>query len=375
MPEKFETSLPDWVPEFRSRFPWWGGHLQTLGQRFHRPEPLDNRFESTEHLLPLNDGTDDCLAAVLYEPRESVFSVEDRPSPLIVLLHGLGGTSQSNYIQLSADCLLRKGHRVLLINFRGAGESAGVCSELHHPGRAEDVARLLTAVKEETAAKLQEAGVVLVGYSLGGSVLLKYLGESDLKAPGASVDEAVGSGDNRDRETTVGVLGAVTISAPLDLEATSKCLRRPSRWIYQEYLLRRMREQALSGDANVSAAERAVVEKAESVWEFDEKFTAPRCGFDCVTDYYEAYSARKVLSKIEVPTLLIYAAGDPFVPSEQYHEVDWSSLPCLQPLIVPSGGHCGFQAAGLDGSWHDHCIDEFVRRLIGAHPSQSDSGR
>ena len=357
--------LPDWVPDFVPQSPWYSGHLQTFIQHWDRPPQLHGRFPAQELKLPLDDGTDDCLAATLYSPHylEQVETAEKRP--VIVLLHGLGGTSQSSYIQSSADFLLGKGHHVLLIDFRGAGDSADHCDRVHHPGRAEDIAALLRAVHEQTKSRLREHGVVLVGYSLGGSVLLNFLAQSPRAGSSTAAPscEQSQTSEQRDSLESVGVLGAVAVSAPLDLEATSRCLKQPSRWIYQRYLLRRMRAQTLRDQLELSDDERQVVSKASSVWDFDAQFTAPRCGFDSVEEYYRAYSAGPKLADIDVPTLLIYALDDPFVPSPQYVEVDWQSLPLLQPLITASGGHCGFRGRDLTGYWHDECVDRFVRRM------------
>lgn len=353
---------PDWVPEFNPQPPWWGGHLQTISTKGRRIPDLKSRFSMDEYVLPLNDGTDDALAGCLYQPdREK--STGERRSPLIVLLHGLGGTSQSSYIQSTANSLLQWGHRVMLIDFRGAGNSATHTTQLHHPGRTEDISALLESMNDETSRKLEQFGVVLVGYSLGGSVLLKFLAESGVQTTDHSVTEAVENPDHRPVDSLGGILGAVTVSAPLDLAATSKCLGRPSRWLYQKYLLRRMQRQSLAEDAELSEEERQTAASAKSVWEFDETLTAPKCGFETVHEYYQENSAGNKLGEIDVPTILVYALDDPFVPSQQYTERDWSKYPQLQPLMTPTGGHCGFRGKGLNGSWHDHCIDRFVDTL------------
>ena len=140
-------TLPNWVPGFAPRPPWWGGHLQTVAQKFNYPDDLTERFEPRDVLLDLGDG--DSLAATLYQPQCSHTNGSNRRSPVISLLHGLGGTSQSSYIQSSADYLLRQGHQVLLVDFRGAGESASHTDRLHHPGRSEDIQKLIGALDDQ----------------------------------------------------------------------------------------------------------------------------------------------------------------------------------------------------------------------------------
>lgn len=330
-------------PEYQPKTPWFGGHGQTLRTKLHRPGEPSEDHESESLVLPLRDGTGDALSGVLVRPHRP--KSERDPTPLVVLLHGLGGTSQSTYMKLSARYLLSEGHRVLMLNFRGAGTSAKHCDRMHHPGRTEDITALLHSLQRHDEYGLLRHGTVLVGYSLGGNVLLKFLGEL------AEAEDKFG-------ETPI--KGAVTVSAPLNLESTARCLRQPSRWIYQQYLLRRMRQQVLREGAEVSDSERKAVRDARSVWEFDKQFTSPRCGYETVEDYYRDNSALRFLPKINLPTLLIYGTDDPFVPAGDYQSFDWDKYAWLNPLIRKSGGHVGFYSRGLPTAWHNLCIDRFV---------------
>ena len=161
-------------PPFRPRFPWWGGDLQTVANRL-RGEALDLAPHGGERLrFPLADGTGDTLLATLHRP------VTPKPgTPLVLLIHGLTGSEDSRYILSQARLLLERGHRVLRLNLRGAGPSRALCGGHYYAGRSQDFRALLALLP----AGLTEDGLVAVGYSLGGAMLLKYLGEEGAASP------------------------------------------------------------------------------------------------------------------------------------------------------------------------------------------------
>ncbi|OYP36393.1 YheT family hydrolase [Rhodopirellula sp. MGV] len=326
-------------PEFHPKPPWLGGFLQTGRTRMFRVQERDLRkFQSKSLQLPTTDDTGDVLTADLMSPPEG----PSHPWPLVVLLHGLGGTSQSSYIRSCAKTLLDEGHRVLRLNFRGAGSSAERCQSIHHPGRSEDVSAMFEAVRQDPkyADELQN-GVLLVGFSLGGSVLLRFLAEQAKDVP---------------------ISAAVTISAPLNLEATSRELLRMTRRPIQRYLLGKMKREVLRENSCLSEKERATVRSVKSVWEFDEQFTSKHCGFDSVEEYYKENSAAPVLSNIDVDTYLIYANSDPIVPKQSYANVPWDRYPKLHPVIVNDGGHVGFHGKGDSARWHERCVGILARQ-------------
>lgn len=333
------------LPEFVQRPPWWGGMLQTIRTRFFPlPDYALDRFPRRGFEIPLGDDSGDRLTGQLIRPADNALPGR----PLVVLLHGLGGTSQSVYMRSCADFLCGKGYRVACLNFRGCGDSGRRCTEIHHPGRTEDLVALLEALRQDDWSRKELSdGVVLVGFSLGGSVLLNFLANP-------SVSERV--------------LGAVTISAPLDLKSTSSTLNRLSRWPLQYYLLRRMKSEILDRETDLREDERRAVRRAESVWAFDKTFTAPRCDYQDVESYYEQNSAGTRLNEIQTPTLLLFSLDDPVVDGDQYRRVEWSSNPRLIPAIVDHGGHVGFHARPgtlPEGAqrWHESCILEFVESL------------
>ncbi|QDT15618.1 YheT family hydrolase [Alienimonas californiensis] len=318
---------------------WGAAHLHTAAAQVFGEVPLlspvadrsEDAGPSAALEIPTSDGTGDRLAADLFLPED------ERPNrPLVVLLHGLGGDADSAYMRACLSDLLGAGLRVVALNFRGAGRSHETCSEYLHPGRTGDVRALLTYLEEGTERDLFESGVILCGFSLGGSILLKSLATAD-------------------PDVLRGVRAAVTVSAPLDLASCSRRLGRGRNRVYEAYLLKRMRDQIHLSPGGVNDEELAAVEAASTVWAFDETFTAPRRGFDDVEAYYHEDSAGHRLGKIAVPTLLLVADDDPFVPLETYDQFDWEAHPHLVKKRTPTGGHTGFLCES-GPLYHSRCV-------------------
>ena len=177
------------MPSFRARRPWWGPDLQTL-RNVIVPPRLDVRRYPVQRLeLPLADGSGDVLVGALQRPG-------GRERSLAVLIHGLSGSEESAYMIASARTLLERGHPVLRLNLRGAGPSRALCRLQYHAGRSTDLRDALAALDR----RLAERGLVLIGYSLGANMLLKFLAEFGGGFP---------------------IVAACAVSAPIDLSAAS----------------------------------------------------------------------------------------------------------------------------------------------------------
>jgi predicted alpha/beta-fold hydrolase len=316
-------------PDFAQRAPWWGGDLQTVRNRFFRGQDL-SAFPAERLVLPMRDGSGDRLAAALHHP------VGENRRPLVVLIHGLTGSEDSLYIRKSAAVLLADGYPVLRLNLRGAGPSRPLCRLQYHAGRTADLADALAALPDETTRE----GLFVVGVSLGGNMLLKFLGEGG--APQ--------------------LRGAVSLSAPLDLTGSSRRIAARRNWLYHHFLLREMKRESLTAP-DLSPEERSIVRGVRRIVEFDDRLTAPRNGFTGATEYYAKNSAAQFLDAITVPTLLIHAIDDPWVPADPYLARDWRRNPRLLPLLPRRGGHVGFHGRGSAVPWHDRCIVQFFARL------------
>jgi len=312
---------------FRPRPPWWGGDLQTLRNTLAlslgllRLEAPGARVE-----LPAGDGSGDVLVGRLAEGRGGA------RRPLAVLVHGLTGCDESTYMVATARYLSGLGHSVLRLNLRGAGPSAQTCRQRYHAGRGADIAGALAALDPA----LLRDGVVFAGFSLGGNILLNFLAKDAAGLP---------------------VRAAASISTPIDLAASS---RRISAWrnrLYEIYLVNRMKFDW--ADVALTDGERAALARVRSVRAFDDLLVAPRNGFGTAERYYAECSALQVMDRIRVPTLLIHAANDPWIPAEAYRAYNWTANPHLTPLVAPGGGHVGFHQRGQPPTWHDACLAQW----------------
>lgn len=317
-------------PPFRPRFPWWGAHPQTVRNTLAKPVyPLP---AGREMRFVMADDSGDVLLGRLNQAKEA--SVSERP--LAVLLHGLTGSEDSFYVRATTRMLLDRGYPVLRLNLRGAGPSATLCSRRYHAGRTQDVRTVLAALRPELAA----SGVILVGWSLGGNCVLKFVGEGDFPVP---------------------VIAAAAISAPIDLAASSRCFGSSGNRLYHRRLLGQMKadmqgNRALVGDRWADAAM-----AARDLWDFDDQVVAPWNGWADAPEYYRVNSALSFLDQVRVPTLVVHALDDPCIPSQAYRGFRWSGNPWLRPAIARSGGHVGFH--GVGGIWSDQCLGLFLDQL------------
>ena len=190
-------------PAFQPRAPWWGADLQTLRNTLRGPVSAVGWLDegAGEQLwLPLGDGTGDELSGQLHHPGGRPASVARAERPLVVLVHGLGGDETSVYLRVTAAHLLGLGHPVLRLSLRGAGPSRERCRFQYHAGRSADLRAALAtllAARPELAAN----GIALVGYSLGGNLVLKLAGEGAGELPLRAI---------------------VSVSAPIDLAEASR---------------------------------------------------------------------------------------------------------------------------------------------------------
>jgi predicted alpha/beta-fold hydrolase len=305
-------------PPFLQRAPWWGPDLQTV-RNLLLPGPGDTAG-GERLLLPMPDG--DRLAARL----DGAAAAQTRP--LIVLIHGLTGTEASVNIVRTARRLVEEGWPVLRLNLRGSAVSRPTSRGRYHAGRTEDLAAAL----RQLSAGLVRNGVVLIGHSLGGNLVLKFMGEGVGDAP---------------------VRGAVSVSAPLDLAAASLRIQARRNALYHLYLLNGLKTEALAPGADLTAAQRAAIASARTIYEFDDRFVAPAFGFRDGADYYAQNSAGGFLRGVKRPTLVIHALDDPWIPADCYEAPDWPSLPSIETAFAPGGGHLGFHGRGSPVGWHD----------------------
>jgi predicted alpha/beta-fold hydrolase len=302
---------------------WWipGAHFQTAWARLFRSRRLV-RFE--RELLTTPDGD------------ELVLDHADGPpgSPRVILLHGLEGSAYSLHTQGLARLITRSGWRVTVLNFRSCARDAldlrhrlpNRRARLYHSGETGD----LDLVVRTLVSRDADTPLYAIGFSLGGNVLLKWLGENG---------------------SASAIRAAATISVPYDLGAASRYLERFAGRFYVFHFLRRLKPKALDvmarfpGETAHLAAER--VRSVRTFRQFDECVTAPLHGFASAEDYYRQASSLAFLNRIQVPTLCISSADDPFSPAETITRARQAASDRVTFAVTAWGGHTGF----VTGPW------------------------
>lgn len=290
--------------------------------------------------VALPDG--DVLSVALNWPR--IDPDLPRLLPLVVVVHGLGGSAQSPSVRATARHLHDLGFGVARVDMRGCGASSATARGAHHAGRSADVAVVLDhlgAVRPELCA----AGVVLVGISLGGVLVLNLLGGQ--------------------ATTAVPVRAAATVSAPLDLVEAAAGLAQPRAWAYRHVMLRSAKRQILRPAAALTPAERARVADSRSFAELDDVFIAGAAGYHGAYAYWRGESPLQRLDAITVPTLALHAADDPVISDPTYARAGTAvSGASVRLELNEWGGHVGFHAAGDPVAWADRRIASFLREVL-----------
>jgi predicted alpha/beta-fold hydrolase len=318
------------------RPPWWlrGRHLQSLwGPLRRRPRRPAFRRERCE--TPDGDFLDlDWLASAPAGAR----------GPSLIVLHGLEGSSESHYALGLMGLAESAGWRGVVLHFRSCSGELNRLGRLYHSGETSDLDWVLRRVIETAPG----ARLGLAGVSLGGNVILKWLGEQGEKAPGE-------------------VAAAAAISVPFDLAACAGVLDRGlNRVLYTAHFLRTMKAKigqkaALYGErVDVSAAMRA-----RTFRHYDRLVTAPIFGFADEEDYWRRSSSGPFLAEIRRPTLLINAVNDPFVPPASLPRATVARSPWLEAAFPEQGGHAGFlEGSGAGPSWAERRAVEFLARYL-----------
>lgn len=253
---------------------------------------------------------------------------EDR-RPCVILIHGVGGSTESNYVRRAAMALHHRGIHAVRLNLRGAGESLPEAPTLYHAGLGEDLERVVAFLS------LNEhiSGVGVIGFSLGGNVALGWAA-SARSAPW-SLRRAV-----------------VSISAPLDLAATSRNLGTWAALPYRRYLMPSLVKQARDIAASRPLPrlfDPAPLAHLRTVWEYDDAVIAPMHGFGTAERYYAEASAGPKLARLDCPALVIHADDDPMVPVDSVRPF-LSGAP-VEVAIATRGGHVGFFASFQERDW------------------------
>ena len=289
---------------------WWlpHAHAQTIWASWLRKPPL---VETERECLELNDGDFLDLRWTL-----------NKTGPIVIVLHGLEGCIESNYIQGILAVLHQKGWRGVLMHFRNCGYYANRLPQSYHAGLTHDLAYLVELLCKREA----QTPLAVIGYSLGGNVLLKWMTESGSKLP---------------------IHAAVAVSVPFELEKAMCRLEKGFSRLYHWYFLRLLRRSLLRKSTLLPLPFSVqFINAISSIREFDDCITAPLHGFRGVDHYYAEASCRPSLKSIHTPTLIIHAKDDPFMTPDAIPQAEELSPQTKLELLL-HGGHVAF----ISGKW------------------------
>jgi uncharacterized protein len=303
------------------RAPWWlpGGNLQTIWPALYARRVFGEHPQYQRERWTAPDGDSVDVDWLIEKP-----AAQSRP--LLVLFHGLEGSSRSHYAEAFADFAAERGLAYVVPHFRGCGGELNPGPRAYHSGDHEEIGWILARLRERHAGPL-----IVVGVSLGGNALMRWAGEAGEQA--SQYASAIAS-----------------VCSPLDLAAGSVAIGRGfNRLVYTTMFLRSMKPKAMQKLAqHPGLFDGARLTAARDLYAFDDVFTAPLHGFRNADDYYARASAKPHLKRIRIPALALNALNDPFVPADSLPEkVDAGEFVTL--WHPREGGHVGFPDGHLPG--------------------------
>lgn len=327
--------MGNWQPEetFVPRRGLRGGHVQTLASFFlSRNIPVS---QAEERLIDVEPGVK-VLCHCHWQPQ--------RQTPLtILIIHGLEGSSDSQYMVGIAAKGMAAGMNVIRMNQRNCGGTDALSPTLYHSGRSQDMAAVARHLMDHDGV----SRFALVGFSMGGNMVLKLAGEWGSDGPPQ--------------------FRAVAAVCPaVDLGPSADALHLPSNRLYEQYfvikLRQRIQEKAklFPGQFDLSR-----LRKVSTLRDFDDKITAYYCGFTGADDYYTRAAAAPVVDRIAVPTFILHAANDPFIRILPETRRKILANPNITFFETEDGGHCSFlaDADGDDGHWAERQIMRFLQHI------------
>lgn len=309
------------------------GDLQTLVGNFLKRDPH----------LPLSEAV-----YIQTEPETQILChCNWQPSsdaPLAILLHGLEGSSASQYMRGNASKLWAAGWSVIRMNMRNCGGTEHLTPTLYHSGLSIDVLEVMRwAIRTHGAQRIS-----LIGYSMGGNIVLKLAGEL-----GSSMPEL---------QSVVGVSPAVDLGPSADRLHRGR--NRVYEWKFLRGLLARYQRKC---ELFPQIYDPSRANNVRSIRDFDDRVMTPYCGFTGADDYYHRAAAARVLDRIAVPALILHAADDPFIRITSETRAAMAANPNITFLETAHGGHCAFLAdpvESYDGYWAEHTALAFLQQHV-----------
>ena len=329
------SAAPGWLTAFAPRRGLFNGHLQTIfGNYLPRP-PFRVPFTTEAVEVDPADGSR-VLCHGHWQP------VADRNRRLtVVMVHGLEGSSESRYIQGLTMRAWAAGCNIVRMNMRNCGDSDALTPTLYHSGLSADVG----VVVEHFTRQFDLERVALVGYSMGGNLVIKLSGEWGVHPP----------------------LCAVAAVCPaIDLAAGSDALHEPMNRLYEWHFLRRLmrryrRKAALFPDRY----QKHGIGPVRSLRQFDDKIVARYCGFRDADDYYYRAASARVIDRVAIPTLILHALDDPFVRLTRQTRAAILANPHISLIETPHGGHCAYlcEDEGDGIHWAESTVTRYLLRF------------
>ena len=322
--------------QFEPHFLLKNGHAMTIASAF-----VPRRFglPPAEERLFQVDAESRILGYCHWQPGKQ------KDAPVIVLIHGLEGSSESNYMHGIAERAFHRGFHAIRLNQRNCGGTEGLSPTLYNSGMSNDY----RAVLEELSAVDGFRQIFFVGYSMGGNLVTKMAGEF-----GATIPQAL--------------RGVCTVCPSLDLAACADSLERTHNFFYQRYfvsslLSRYARKQQLFPERYKPNG----LAPIRTVRQYDDFIIAPNFGYRDAQAYYDDVGAKRVAAQIHVPFLLITAQDDPIVPYSSFLAAKINENPAIRFVAPKHGGHCGFisNQSGLERFWAEQRIVEFCEAHSG----------
>ena len=260
-------------------------------------------------------------------------------SHLVIISHGLEGNTSRAYMRGMALACYKAGYDALTWNFRGCSEEMNRQLRFYHSGATDD----LESVIRHALSKGNYQHISLVGFSLGGNLTLKYLGER-----GDSVHPSIKS--------------AVTFSVPMNLHTGCLKISKRTNWLYSQRFLNSLKTKVKLKSEKMKGLDISGIDKINSLLEFDNRYTAPIHGFRDALHYYEECSSVNFVQKIKIPTLIVNAKNDPFLSQECYPIDLLKDHPKVKLEIPEQGGHVGFSLFDQNGVyWSELRALEFLQ--------------
>ena len=312
------------------------GHAMTIAAAFVR-----RRFDlpQAEQRLFQVDSESRILGHCHWQPGKR------RDAPVIVILHGLEGSSESNYVFGIAEKALLRGFHAVRLNQRNCGGTEALTPTLYNSGMSGDY----KAVLEELSNGDGFEQIFFVGYSMGGNLMTKVAGEYGEAPPKA-------------------LRGVCVVCPAMDLGACADALQLRENFFYQRHFVKGlMARYARKAKLFPKRYPMDGFGEVRSVREFDDKITAPQFGYRDAQDYYDAVGAKKVIAQVRVPMLMITAQDDPFVPYALFQRANPAHNPAIKFITPEHGGHCGFisKRSGPERFWAEQRVVEFCNALRG----------